>query len=134
MTDHERIVYLYGLFDPREPKRITYVGKTNNPKYRLKDHVVRARYTKDPLPKDLWIRELRAAGVKPGMRILATASFTTWPEKERELIERYRAANPSLLNIDDGGKGARYLTAGARRQKRAIYIELLNKIRPGRKS
>lgn len=50
-------VVVYGLADPREPRRIRYVGKSNTPEARYRDH----------LSSMAWARQLKADGYAPVM-------------------------------------------------------------------
>jgi uncharacterized Zn finger protein (UPF0148 family) len=97
--------YIYGLFDPRCPDVIWYVGKTNNHRTRLQYHRKDALCVERPTPVQKWIRRLHAEGVKIGLRLLADCPFSEWKFKEREMVALYRTKNLLLLNKLDGGNG-----------------------------
>lgn len=62
MTERYKI---YGLFDPRSPDEILYVGATRKPLFiRLKDHL---QETKAGRLKCEWVKELKKDGLIPGI-------------------------------------------------------------------
>jgi len=93
--------YIYGLYDPRCPDVIWYVGKTNNPYNRLQ------YYRKDPsnTPIYRWFRRTQSEGFEPQLRILEECSFSKWQEREKFFIALYRKKNLLLLNKLSGGDG-----------------------------
>jgi hypothetical protein len=62
-------IYIYVLIDPRDLE-VRYVGKTNNPKERLRAHVSPHVYMRTNNLKCIWTEELKALGLKPIMSIL----------------------------------------------------------------
>lgn len=92
-------MFIYTLTDPRDDS-IRYVGKTNNPKIRLKSHT----YLRGTTPCSKWINnELRPLGLKPKMFIVLEVEQEIWEYNERLLIGYYRANGCKLLNVADGG-------------------------------
>jgi hypothetical protein len=85
---NKSITYIYGLKDPRD-LRYRYVGKTNNPSKRLKDHIEKRR-----------VNELL-----PVMDILEYASMLNWQEKEKYWIALGFSHGWPLTNISKGGGG-----------------------------
>ena len=68
-------MFVYGLFDPRYPQHIRYVGQTEDVDWRMERHFYEAfRY---PSPKNFWIRELHIDGVHFHHRILENVSGGT---------------------------------------------------------
>jgi hypothetical protein len=93
---------IYGLYDPRRPRTIRYVGK--GLARRAKEHwkeFLRSGYT---VNKRLlaWFKELQAAGVAPCWRFLETG-LRNWVRREQFWIAYWRRRNPELCNVLDGG-------------------------------
>ncbi len=95
------VAHIYGLFDPRIPDVIWYVGKTNNARTRLQYY----RKDKSTTPVYKWFRRLQAEGSEPKLRVLETCPFGEWKDCERAAIALHRKKNLLLLNIFDGGNG-----------------------------
>jgi hypothetical protein len=93
------LVAIYELFDPREPGRVRYVGKTLQPAQRLTAH--RRPKQLNRLPVARWSLKLRREGVMVQMRIIEWVE--AWQEAERRWITHYRALGNDLLNIHPGG-------------------------------
>ena len=91
-----REAYIYGLKDPRTGLT-RYVGKSVDPKARLKDHL-RARSNTHCAR---WIRTLRAIGLKPEIIILE-GPCKDWEEAESRWIRLYGS---QLTNLTSGGDG-----------------------------
>jgi hypothetical protein len=86
-------IKIYGLYDPRTPNHISYVGGARDPLSRLKQH----SSLRSKLLVDQWIKKLPQ---EVGMIILEENS--TW-ERERFWIALYRAYGEAELNISNGG-------------------------------
>jgi hypothetical protein len=95
-----RITYIYGLFELGKENQIRYIGKSDNPKKRLKDH----RNEKYRSPKCDWVRSVLCRNGQIGMKILATVPYEVWEIKEIELIKEWRKIS-KLCNLTDGGDG-----------------------------
>lgn len=93
------LVAIYELFDPREPGRVRYVGKTLKPAKRLTEH--RRPKGLNRLPVARWSLKLRREGVLVQMRVIEWVE--AWQEAERRWIAHYRALGTDLLNIHPGG-------------------------------
>jgi hypothetical protein len=98
------ITFIYGLVDP-ETRTIRYVGKSNDPYYRLRaksGHVEDARrgFT---YHKSNWIRSLLSKGLVPEVIILEPCLKTEWSEREKCWIKTLREKGFPLTNIHDGG-------------------------------
>lgn len=93
--------YIYGLFDPRCPDVIWYVGKTNNQRTRLQYY----RKDKSTTPVYKWFRRLQAEGSEPQLKVLEVCPFSEWKEREIAAIVLHRKKNLLLLNKLDGGNG-----------------------------
>lgn len=75
------MIYIYALIDPND-LQVRYVGKTNNPKERMRAHISPHIYMRHNNLKCIWIENLKASGLKPIMQILCTCS-----EEESENYE-----------------------------------------------
>lgn len=97
---------VYALHDPRTGK-CRYVGRSASPSNRLNTHCSRAHST---ALRD-WVTDLRAAGLKPEMRLLDGGT-------EREWIIRLSPDLNVMSGADDDGGDAVALSI---RFPRAIY-------------
>jgi hypothetical protein len=104
---------LYTLADPRDLRRVRYVGQTRAPQRRLQQHLQTARLS---LPDEVpwwfaapglrplyeWIRALHREDYRlPAMLIIDwKESIAAARLAERELILHYLAANHELLNVE----------------------------------
>ena len=94
-------VTIYGLFDPRCPALIMYVGQSVNHYRRLLQH--RARDTGGTrLAK--WLARLRSENHLAESRPLDVVSRSEMEQAERHWIAHWREQNPALLNMSDGGE------------------------------
>lgn len=96
-------ILIYALVDPRT-NEIRYIGKTNNPERRLRQHFVR-KYPNSPVSQ--WITSLFEKNITPIMRILEIITNGRWEEREIFWIKWGREHGLRLVNISDGGKGGR---------------------------
>lgn len=97
--------FIYGLTDPRTAA-IHYVGKANDPEERYKAHLRPAALRKNT-PKNNWIRQLLAEGVRPAIRTLGRVEpGEDWGPVERSWIALVRRLWPGQnKNMLDGGQG-----------------------------
>jgi hypothetical protein len=93
-------IAIYSLIDPRT-KLPFYVGKTNDPKIRLKSH----RAGRGTTPSAVFIREIRAEGHRPEMEILELCDEKNWQDHEAFWVELYqfRFGETQILNVMEGG-------------------------------
>lgn len=94
--------HIYGLIDPRDG-RIRYVGKADDVKRRLTEHVSKR---KEMTHKRSWIVHLSCLGLKPEVIILDIVPESGWQTWEREWIADLMK-NHDLVNGTDGGDGAK---------------------------
>ena len=80
-------VFIYALKDPRLEKlgEVRYIGKTNNPKRRIWEHI---RHSSSNIYKNRWIKTLTKIGLKPVMEILEEVDENNWQEKEKFFIKK----------------------------------------------
>lgn len=96
-------VAVYTLLDPRT-KAVRYVGKAQEPKERLEEHISQARNVKGQLCHRLaWLRQLARANLRPLLRTVERCCETVWQERERFWIAEYRRRGADLVNATDGG-------------------------------
>lgn len=94
---------IYALTDP-ETSVIRYVGKTNNPGYRLKSHS--KPVLKPRTHRGYWVNSLLARGLQPAMVVCDTCDDeATANELEKAWIKLFRMAGVPLTNCTDGGDG-----------------------------
>lgn len=97
--------FIYILIDPIT-KEVRYVGKSNNPKQRLRNHCNPARYR--PTHKFNWIRNLRSENLKPVLEIIDEVDVKEWKFWERYWISQFKTWGFKLVNYCDGGQGLTY--------------------------
>ena len=95
------VIYIYALRDPRDG-RVRYVGKTNNPKSREKNHFAKSSLDHG-MAKTKWILELRSHALRPVFTVLEECNEETWRERERFWIGYYGGIR-QLLNARLGGE------------------------------
>lgn len=92
---------IYALIDPIT-NVVKYIGKSNDPIRRLKDHISDWRSAeKDRL---LWLRGLKEKGLKPILEIIEEVDMNVWKDREVHWISYYRSIG-GLLNVKNGGQG-----------------------------
>jgi len=82
---------------------VRYVGKSNNPDERYKDHLNRSR--DGGTYKRNWINSLRKNNLKPIFEIIKEVSVGKWKIWEKYYIKHYRDKGCKLVNIMGGGDG-----------------------------
>jgi|GEM_PF-5749112 len=102
-------IYIYGLVDPISGV-VRYVGKSNDPEWRLYGHLQLAASGKKKQNSGIWLRSLKDAGLKPEMIILETLKDgDDWASVERRYIENANSYGWQLTNMVQGGRGGGYL-------------------------
>jgi hypothetical protein len=91
---------IYGLYSTRN-NEIRYIGKSNNPKSRLKNHLWASKTKKENTHKACWIRKEINEGYDIKYKILEICSINEWVDKEIEYIRKYN----NLTNHHKGGLG-----------------------------
>lgn len=110
-------IFIYELYDPRTSEVPRYIGVTNDPERRLREHLCEPR-DNNPGKYD-WIRRLLSEGVRPSIRIIDEVSFGDWEEAERNWIAARRLEFTDLLNISSGGRGGSWMIG----MKRSPFTE-----------
>jgi hypothetical protein len=102
-------IYIYGLECPVE-RTIRYVGKSNNPRCRLKAHISGAHRGAYDHHTARWIRRLLSDGLKPSLVILREVQAgERWQDVEREVIASAASNGWRLTNSTAGGEGLDYI-------------------------
>lgn len=96
-----RPTFIYGLKDPRD-QRVYYIGKANNPKSRLSEHL--KDIGTNPKKED-WLLDLAGAGFQPEVVILEETTLANWQDCERKWIAYGWSQRYPLTNISAGGNG-----------------------------
>ncbi len=99
------ITYIYALIEP-DTNTIRYIGKSDNPKKRLRIHLTEARKNNHISHRVNWLRKLIQMGKKPRLIILEVCNVNEWADCERKWIAKYRTDGVELVNNTDGGEGA----------------------------
>lgn len=97
-------VLIYALIDPRFPSQLRYIGKTTQPRARLRKHV-RAQGRDRPTHRGKWIKSILADGVEPQMIRLLMVKEKHANAAEREMIKRSLSVGHPLTNGSIGGDG-----------------------------
>lgn len=97
------IQYIYALICP-ESRQVKYVGKTQNIKRRVRQHILKSKKFLHLEGKNKWIRDLDLKDLKPIVKILeACSEDLNWNEREKYWIKYYSDINP-LFNQTEGGE------------------------------
>jgi len=96
--------YIYVLIDP-ESNKIRYVGKTKNPKDRLKRHINSYNLLESWTKKNKWILNLKNKGLEPIMNIIDEGDDYNINELESSWISYYENLGLRLTNMTKGGDG-----------------------------
>jgi hypothetical protein len=107
--------YIYVLKCP-ETKAVRYVGKAENPKARLRQHLFEARKGLVKSHKCSWLRSLTSRGLRPIMEIdTLIPAGVDWKSVEVERVSFYRSIGCRLTNATDGGDEPGELTEEGRK-------------------
>lgn len=98
----QRRTYIYILRDPSGGVR--YVGKADDPKRRLREHLSPKSREANPY-KARWLAQLQAADLLPELEVVEEVGIENWEERERWWIAHYRSLGARLVNCTDGGDG-----------------------------
>ena len=95
---------IYGLVDPRDGA-VRYVGKSNDPEKRVRQHVRQALRDGPTNKKKKWLAELHDLGLEPDVLIFATPPMDEWGEREKQVVAELREAGAELYNVAEPGCG-----------------------------
>lgn len=107
--------YIYGLLDPRT-KELRYIGKTTTTlRDRLNKHMTEARSKSKNYHKLFWIRALIEEQLRPEIiEIEEVLDIGVLDDRERYWIAYYRSMGANLVNLTEGGDGAKEVTKETR--------------------
>lgn len=113
--------FIYALMNP-ETKDVFYVGKSDDPKKRLSNHIMDTKKFFNIPKLNLLIKELLDKGLEPDLLVLEQVKKTEWPEKERLHISQHKERGLPLLNLTEGGKvfGKACINRSASRKSKPI--------------
>lgn len=97
-----KTTFIYVLKCPLSGE-VRYVGKTNNPKERYKNHLNKAK--DGGTHKRNWIGSLRKKGLKPVFETIKEVFVSEWKDWEKYCIGYYRDKGYKLVNFMGGGEG-----------------------------
>ena len=111
------MIFIYGLVCPIS-EEIRYIGKTDNPKRRLRSHISDAARGVYNHHAARWIRKLYNAGMSPKMVILhEVGPEENWQDAERQAIQIAVEAGARLTNSTAGGDGASFFDEEVQKRK-----------------
>lgn len=91
--------YIYKISD--ELGNVRYIGKSNNPRRRLYQHI----NDKSNLHKFNWLNSIIKRGSKPIIEIIEKVSVDIWQEREIYWISKFKEDGFDLINLTLGGDG-----------------------------
>lgn len=91
--------YIYKISD--ELGNVRYIGKSNNPRRRLYQHI----NDKSNLHKFNWLNSIIKRGSKPIIEIIEKVSVDIWQEREIYWIAKFKEDGFDLINLTLGGEG-----------------------------
>ena len=125
--------FIYGLYDPREPKKVMYIGKSDKIDKRLACHISSARHANyNKQNRLVWIRTLLDEDILPCVKVLEECEFEVWKEREVFHIAKWREKNPDLTNMAKGGDD--YHTTSTREERSRRAIEAAARLTPEQRS
>lgn len=114
------IAYIYSLIDPIS-KKVRYIGKTVNPKYRLSGHITESLKTHNY--RCNWIKSLLKKDMMPIFKILEICPLKNYEEREAYHISLYDFNQ--LTNSDERGQGnknrRREIIENAKYKNKIVY-------------
>ena len=92
--------FIYKISD--EKGNVRYIGKSNNPRRRLYQHI----NEKSNKHKYNWLQSIIKRGENPIVEIVEKVDVENWKEREIFWIEKFKKDGCNLLNMTTGGDGA----------------------------
>lgn len=110
--------YIYALKDPIT-EEIRYIGKSDNPEIRLKNHIYKCKQSKKHSAQ--WIQSLINKELKPILEILEECNKDIWEEREIYWISKYN----NLTNHTTGGEGRNHDGKSTIKIQNELNIDIL---------
>ena len=104
--------FIYKISD--ELGNTRYIGKSNNPRRRLYQHIK----DKSNLHKFNWLNSIIKRGNKPIIEVIEKVSMDNWKEREIYWISKFKDDGFDLLNMTIGGDGAEGMIHSEESKKR----------------
>lgn len=95
-------IFIYALCEP-ETLIVRYIGKTVDPKRRLRQHLRSSSKKRTHLGN--WLRRVISEGALPQMEIIRVTDIDGWKEVEESCIQLAKDLGYSLVNLAKGGFG-----------------------------
>jgi hypothetical protein len=95
-----KTTYIYSLEYPMG--NIRYIGKSDNPRERLKNHIKEAK-RRNKNHKDNWFNSLKEP---PILNIIEKTTYLEWQQREIYWIKYFKNKGLDLVNGTDGGEGS----------------------------
>ena len=99
-----KTTFIYTLSTEEEPNNIRYIGKTNNPKDRLKRHT-QSCYLIEGTYKANWLKSELNKGRTPILTVIDEVPLEEWQMWEKYWIEQFKSWGFNLTNGTKGGDG-----------------------------
>lgn len=115
--------FIYTLSDPKSLE-IRYVGKSNNPKKRLYDHLSLCRTSHTH--KNNWIKSLLKINMKPILDIVDEVYMDDWQFWEIYWISKLKSEGNRLTNHSRGGNGTTRQSIGCIEKLKIKHKEFPN--------
>jgi len=124
------MTFIYALVDPRDG-RVRYVGKSDDPDRRLRNHLLEVAngHNRNPYFR-WWINLLGKDGLTPTVRRIMQCEQAAARDWERHWIWAFRWAGEKLTNLAAGGtggatrSGAKHSNAALARQRWAHFLRM----------
>lgn len=110
-------VFIYGLFDPRNPSELRYIGKTNRSlSTRLIEHISQSKSSRGYSTN--WVKSLLSVNILPEIKLLEESNENDWEEREKFHIAFYKNNGHRLTNSEEGGLSHKVFRSGKNGEKR----------------
>jgi len=110
-----KTTFIYTLADP-DTNEIRYIGKANNPKRRIFDHIKESNGISKS-HRISWIKSLLKQNKKPIIEILDEVPVDNWEFWEMYWISQFKAWGFNLTNMTPGGYNNSYRKSNETKQK-----------------
>lgn len=102
MKQHPETTFIYALSHP-DTGDVFYIGKSDDPKKRLRHHISESRTGDKNYARIRYIRALLNEGKKPILTVIQEVPFDQWEYFEKHYIAVFRTLGIDLVNSTKGG-------------------------------